>query len=226
MAIRGKAWAARGMAGLLAGGSAATPATAHPHVFIDVRVEVILDDQDRATSVRIGWIYDEFFSLSTIADRGLDPDGDSQLTAAELTALNGWDMHWEPGYPGDSYALIDGGDLVLGPPQDWTVAYEGGRLRTTHLRALPAPVAIEAGTFTVQVYDPGYYTAYTIAYRPVLTGGSGACAAQVWAPDPTEADAEMKAALSEYTPDMDVEADFPAVGKAWAEEVRVTCAAQ
>lgn len=210
----------------LAAGLCPGAAAAHPHVFIDVKVEVILDDQDRATAVRIGWIYDAFFSLSTLADRGLDPDGDGALTEAEKAALAGWDMHWQDGYPGDSYALIDGRDLVLGPPQDWTADYDGDRIRTTHLRMLPAPVPIGAGTFTLQVYDPGYYTAYAIAFRPVLTGGSGACSAQVWAPDPTLADAQMKAALAEYAPDQDVEADFPAVGKAWAEEVRVTCAAR
>jgi hypothetical protein len=33
------------------------------------------------------------------------------------------------------------------------------------------------------------------------------------------------AALSEYTPDVDLEATFPAVGANFAEEVRVTCAA-
>ncbi|WP_225030211.1 DUF1007 family protein [Xinfangfangia pollutisoli] len=203
---------------------AAGQGQAHPHVFIDVRVEVILDDQDRATAVRIGWIYDEFFSLSTIADRGLDPDGDGQLTAQELRDFNGWDMHWQAGYPGDTYVLIGERDLALGPPTDWTVDYDGVRIRSTHLRALPAPQPIGGDTFTVQVYDPGYYTAYAIAYRPVLTDGSGACSAQVWAPDPTVADAQMKAALAEYAPDQDVEADFPAVGKAWAEEVRVTCA--
>ena len=32
------------------------PAMAHPHVFIDTSVEVILDDRDRVTAVRLGWV--------------------------------------------------------------------------------------------------------------------------------------------------------------------------
>ena len=201
------------------------PAMAHPHVFIDTSVEVILDDRDRVTAVRIGWVYDELFSLMVIADRELDRDADGLLSDAEAAGLKGFDMQWTKGYPGDSYALIDGRDLTLGPPEEPTADWDSKAIRTTHLRRLPGPVEIGAGTFVVQVYDPGYYTAYFIPFDPVLTGGTGACRAEVWAPDPDAADQILKDALLEYAPDQDLEVDFPAVGKNFAEEVRVTCAA-
>ncbi|WP_181318169.1 DUF1007 family protein [Pseudogemmobacter blasticus] len=200
-------------------------AAAHPHVWIDTTVEVVLDDADRAVAVRIGWTYDSFFSLSVIADRGFDTDGDGQLSAAEVAALAGFDMQWPPGVPGDTYALTETRDLVLGPPEDWTAAYDGERITTTHLRRLPEPVEIGTGTFFVQVYDTGFYTAYTIVGHPLLTGGTGACKAQAWEPDLDAADEALKEALKEYSADQDVEADFPAIGRAYAEEVRVTCAA-
>jgi hypothetical protein len=44
-------------------------------------------------------------------------------------------------------------------------------------------------------------------------------------PDLDEAEQQLLAALSEYTPDVDLEAEFPAVGANFAEEVRVSCAA-
>lgn len=201
------------------------PALAHPHVFIDTSVEIILDDRDRVTAVRIGWVYDELFSLMVIADRELDTDADGTLSAEEAAGLTGFDMQWMEGYPGDSYALIEGRELTLGPPEEPTAAWDGRNIRTTHLRHLLAPVEIGPDTFTVQVYDPGYYTAYFIPYDPVITGGTGACRAEVWVPDPDAADQALKDALLEYAPDQDLEADFPAVGKNFAEEVRVTCAA-
>ena len=210
------------LAGMMA--VAASAAVAHPHLFIDVRVEVKLDDQNRATAVRIGWEYDELFSLSTLADKGLDPDGDDALTSDEMAQLNGFDMEWIPDYPGDTYALLGDAELGLSGPRDWTTEYVGGRIRTTHWRDLAEPVAIGAGPFLVQVYDPGFYTAYAIVGDPVLTGGAG-CMAEVWGPDIDAADEALKAALSEYSASEDVEQDFPAIGKAYAEEVRVTCAA-
>ena len=36
------------------------PALAHPHVFVDTGLEVIFDEQGRATGIRISWTYDEY----------------------------------------------------------------------------------------------------------------------------------------------------------------------
>ena len=55
---------------------AAFPALAHPHVFIDTSLEVIFDDQARATGVRISWTYDEYFSLVVAEDHKIDLDYD------------------------------------------------------------------------------------------------------------------------------------------------------
>jgi ABC-type uncharacterized transport system substrate-binding protein len=199
-------------------------ALAHPHIFIDTTVEVLLDDQDRALGVRIGWTYDELYSLSVIADRGLDADWDGVLTPEEQAALDGFDMAWIEGFQGDTYALLGDAELVLGPPGEWTSGYAGGKVSSSHLRMFPEPVAVGAGTLFVQVYDPGFYSSYTIPGDAVLTGGSGACRAEVWGPDIDAADEALKAALAEYGADESVEQDFPAVGKNYAEEVRVTCA--
>ena len=202
----------------------AAPALAHPHVFIDSGIEVLIDEQNRATGVRISWTYDEFYSLSVIADKGLDPDGDGTLTTPELAQLSGFDMNWDPGFPGDTYALQGDADLALSRPRDWSAGYADGKITSHHVRDFDQPVPLAGDPLIVQVYDPGYYVQYTIALDPVLTGGQD-CTATAYAPDITEADEQLKAALAEYTPDQDVEADFPAIGKAYAEEIRVTCAA-
>ncbi|MBD3763572.1 MAG: DUF1007 family protein [Rhodobacterales bacterium] len=207
----------------LALAAAAGSVAAHPHVFIDTGVEVIFDARGRAQAIRIRWTYDELFSLLVLQDRGLDADYDGVLTAEETAALRGFDMAWEPGFAGDTYALQAEVPLTLGPPTDWDAGLTDGRLWSTHLRALAVPVDPAAGDLVVQSYDPGFYTAYSITGQPVLTGRAD-CSAQVWAPDPAAADAILQAALAEYA-GAAVEADFPAVGHAYAEEVRVTCAA-
>ena len=86
----------------------ATGGAAHPHIFIDAGMEVIFDDQARATGLRITWSYDDLFSLMLVEDRGLDPDFDGVLTPEEATAISGFDMEWQPGYAGDTYALMVG----------------------------------------------------------------------------------------------------------------------
>jgi ABC-type uncharacterized transport system substrate-binding protein len=203
----------------------AAPAAAHPHIFIDTGLEVIFDRQGRAAAVRVAWVYDDFYSLMVLSDRGLDRDGDGALTAAETAALNGFDMNWDADYQGDLYLLDgSGAPVALGRPRDWTATVEQGRIVTTHVRPLVRPLAVAAEPLVLQVYDPGYYTAYTILGTPSLSGtGAQGCRVQVFAPDLTEAQQELQAMLQEYTADQSVEMDFPAVGANFAEEARVTC---
>ena len=212
------------MIGVMCGILAAGPALAHPHVWIDTTVEVILNDRNEATGLRIGWTYDELYSLYIIGDMGLDPDWDGKLTPEEAARLSGFDMKWDEGFAGDTYALLGEAPLALSGPMEFTAGYAGGRITSTHLRVFEAPVPVEEVPLVIQAYDPGYYVAYAIPGAAVLTGGTG-CAAQVFVPDLDEAQEALMAALSEYTPDVDLEAEYPAVGANFAQEVRVTCGA-
>lgn len=204
----------------------AHPGMAHPHVYIDAAVEVLFDAQGQATALRIRWEYDSFYSLTLIAERGLDPDADGQLTPEEQASLAGFDMHWDPGFAGDTYALLGDTPLTLSAPQEWTADYQQDKLISTHLRRFDKPIPIAADPLVVQVYDPGYYTAYSISAATVLTAAPENCSARIYEPDPTKADQALKDALAEYAPGDDVEIDFPAVGANFADETRVTCSGQ
>lgn len=204
---------------------APAPAAAHPHIFIDTGLELMFDDSGRAVAVRVAWVYDDFYSLMMLSDRGLDPDGDGRLTNDEKAALNGFDMQWDADYQGDLYVLDGNGTpLPLSRPRDWTATVERGRIVSTHVRTFGTPVAVGPDPLVLQVYDPGYYTAYTILGTPALSGaGARGCAVAVYEPDLTEAETQLQAMLQEYTADQDIEMEFPAVGANFAEEARVTC---
>jgi ABC-type uncharacterized transport system substrate-binding protein len=208
---------------LIAGlASAPVGALAHPHVFIDATVEVIFDDQGRAEAVRIGWTYDEFFSMLIVEDRALDPDYDAVLTPEAEAKLAGFDMQWDPGFPGDTYVLMNGVEQRLSRPEGYTASYSGGKITSTHVRRFDAPIAVGEVPLIVQVYDPGFYTAYAIVGETRLTGRDD-CAAQVFEPDRTAADEELLAALAEVAADADIEMVYPEIGAAYAEEARITC---
>lgn len=210
---------------MLAALSLPLPVAAHPHVFIDATIEVIFDAAGRAGALRIGWAYDDLFSLTYLAENGFDPDFDGVLDSTEQARLVGFDMAWDTDFPGDTYALLDDVALGLSRPEAATAVLEDGRLVSSHLRRFDQPLDLTGGSLVVQVYDPSFYTAYTIAAVPVLTGGA-ACTVQVFEPDRDAADARLQAALEELSGTADTEAEFPAIGDAYAEEARVTCAAR
>lgn len=203
--------------------AAPLPAAAHPHIFIDTGLEVIFDAEGRATAVRVSWTYDDFYSLLMIEDRKLDADFDGVLTAEEEARLSGFDMDWDPDYNGDLFVYAGEFEVPLGRPADWTASYRDGRITSTHLRAFAEPPAPGA-PLVIQVYDPGYYTAYFIEGTPVLTGADEACRVEVFEPDRSAADAQLLAAIEEMGRSGDLEMDFPAIGAAYSEEARVTCA--
>ncbi|HMO07081.1 MAG TPA: DUF1007 family protein [Paracoccaceae bacterium] len=202
---------------------AAAPAGAHPHIFIDTGLEVIFDGQGRPAAVRVSWTYDDFYSLLMIEDRKLDADYDGVLTPEEEAALSGFDMDWDPDYNGDLFVYAGDLEVPLSRPADWTASYADGRITSTHLRRFEAPLAPGA-PLVIQVYDPGYYTAYFIAGTPLLTGAGAACRVEVYEPDRSAADAQLMAAIEEMGRSGDLEMDFPAIGSAYSEEARVTCA--
>lgn len=201
------------------------PATgvAHPHIFIDTRLEIVFDPKGRAEAVRVTWVYDDFFSLLMIEDRGLDANHDGKLTPEEEAALVGFDMAWDDDYEGDLFLLLKEERLALGRPTDFTASYDGAQITSTHLRRLETPVAPGNDPLILQVYDPGYYTAYTIEGQPILTGAHAGCMAQVYEPDRAAANAQLEAMLRELAAEDSIEMDFPAIGAAYADEVRVIC---
>ena len=200
---------------------AASPALAHPHIFVDAGIEVIFNAAGQAEAVRLTWTYDDLISMTLVSERGMDSDFDGALTAEETAALNGFDMNWQPGFQGDSYALLSDTPLTLSGPSDWTVGYAGGKLTSTHLRRFETPVDLAGQALVIQSYDPGYYTAYAVAAAKV-TGREG-CTAEIFEPDREAADQILQDALAEYSGTDGAEADFPAVGSAYAEEARIVC---
>lgn len=197
----------------------AQTAQAHPHVFIDTGLEVIFDDQHRATGVRISWSYDDLTSLQIITDKGLDPDFDGNLTPEETAQLNGFDMHWDAGYPGDTYASMAGQPLPLSGPSDWTVAYKDAKILSTHLRTFAEPIVLTS-PLLIQVYDPTLYVGYYLKLGTTVTNAPE-CSARVILPDLDAARAKLDAAIAALP--QDAEAAYPALGADFAEAMEVTC---
>ena len=200
----------------------ATSAVAHPHIFVDAELEIVFDEAGEAEGIWISWTYDPFFSMLLVSDMGLDPEFTGTISEDEREALDGFDMNWIEGYHGDTHVTQAGVALALSGPVVWESDYRDGQLRSRHLRHLidrPDP----ALDWSVAVYDPTYYTSYGIIGTPVATGRDD-CSLRIFEPDWDAAGAQLEAALDELLgAGMDVEADFPAVGALFAEEVRVSC---
>ncbi|MFA9231725.1 MAG: DUF1007 family protein [Microgenomates group bacterium] len=200
-----------------------TPVHAHPHVFVDTQLEISFNAAGEAEGVRITWTYDALTSLQFIADRGMDEDFDGTLTATETAALSGFDMHWDEGYAGDTFALNGAAPLQLSGPSDWTADYANEKVTTSHIRRFISPVPLGSDPLVIEVYDPSLYTGYFIVGEPNVTGRAD-CKATIQRPDIKAANEKLEAAIAALPGD--VENEYPALGAIFAKGVHVTCAAR
>lgn len=200
-------------------GAALLPAAAaaHPHIFVDTAVKVIVSETGTLEAVEVTWAYDEFYSLLVLEDRGLDSDYDGKPTEAELAQLQGFDLAWLPDFEGDTYLDREGEALALGDPEHLSTEVEDGRITTRHRRALAQPVAADG--VVMKVYDPTFYTAYTLNLGLEVTGG---CQGEVTPPDLNAAYSQVEELLYAM-PTQEAELEFPKVGEKFADVVRLRC---
>jgi ABC-type uncharacterized transport system substrate-binding protein len=180
---------------------AATPAAAHPHVFVDARAEVVFGATGEITAVRHIWQFDEAFSAFAI--QGLDTDGDGKLSDAELQPLA--KVNVESLQEFDFFTNLTVGETreVMVPPKEYWLELHGPRL--TLFYTLPLKKAVKvAGKATLKVFDPEYFVAFTfLKDGPVkLNDAPAGCNAAYQAPK--ELDAQTMATMAAVPRDADM----------------------
>lgn len=211
------------LAALLALTLSSAPARAHPHEFIDASLELRFDGSGALSEIAVEWRYDAFTTMLILADMGLNPAAES-LPPEDEAQLAGFDLHWVEGYNGDLWPTQGDAPIALGPPRPVATTLNDGQIVSRHVRPVLTPVDPAAGPLVIQVYDPEYYVAYTIAGQAMIDGRDD-CRARVFVPDLSAAQAQLEAVLDEMFAGGagDIESDFPAVGQDFAEEVRLEC---
>jgi ABC-type uncharacterized transport system substrate-binding protein len=202
----------------------ASPLGAHPHIFVDVGIEGIVDAKGRLTQVKVTWAYDALFSLLITEDAGLDKDGDAVLTPQEEAQLVGFDANWTRGYNGDLVGQLNGRELTLSRPKSPTAIMREGRIVTTHLRDVAGRPMIAGKVIEFRPFDPTYYTAYDVTMGVRMRGVDG-CEVQMKEPDLNKEMQELQGLLAQLGQEQDsIEMGFPEVGASFATTIVITCA--
>lgn len=137
--------------------------TAHPHVFMDCRTELLWENS-RPARCRIEWVFDRFFSSDII--RGFDRDGDGRFDEKEKEAVyNGAFINLKNyGY----FTLIRAQGKTFRPEtvSGFTASHSGGRLTYSFTVDIPEEAALP---FSIAVYDVTFFCSIEYdADRPIL----------------------------------------------------------
>jgi len=207
--------------GLTLGIAFATPAHAHPHIFVDGGIDFIMSGQETLKALSITWLYDEFETLYDLASRGIEPQADGSLSDTDREVIRAAYSDWPDDFDGSAHLSIDGEVTEMAWPRDLAVDLVDGRLQLTFLRLLEEPTVLSDKTVEVAFYESTYFFAFKISNDPTFVG-IDACAAVVVPYTPGEQSEEVKQDLArlsrEETP------DIANVGQVFADRIVVNCA--
>lgn len=140
---------------LIAGmGVGTPPAMAHPHVFVDYALVLVLGN-DGAAVAQMTWRFDEFSSDMLLADLGVKRGS----AGVDVTALA---LKQFPDLRGERFFLdvrVDGAPVPVGAVRDFRARVERDRVRY----AFAVPIALRnprEGVIEIRVDDPSYFVAF------------------------------------------------------------------
>jgi ABC-type uncharacterized transport system substrate-binding protein len=160
---------------------AASPAAAHPHVWVTVTSELVYAPDGSVTGIRHHWKFDDMYSA--FATQGLASKVKGQFTREELTPLAKLNVESLKEYGYFTYATADGRKTPFAEPlPDYWLDYKDAILTLNF--TVPFKQPVKAKNLRIEIYDPTYFIAFGFAKgEPVrLVGVPASCKGEVMWP--------------------------------------------
>jgi ABC-type uncharacterized transport system substrate-binding protein len=141
---------------LLAPLFAAGSASAHPHVWVDAKAEIVFDGKGEITGIRHIWQFDPDFTA--YATLNLDKNNDGKLSMAELQPLADTNMDALKEYDFFTFFYVGTKRLAFAKPTEYWLDFRGGRLTLFYTLPLKEPLALK-GDAMIEIGDPEYFVA-------------------------------------------------------------------
>jgi ABC-type uncharacterized transport system substrate-binding protein len=144
-------------------------AVAHPHVWADMRSELLVDDAGLITGARVEWTTDKAYAKDALDIFKKQPDGGynkedlAKLTDENLSALADYGYFINFRY--------NGAKQQIGKAQEGFQTYDpaSGRLTLLFSVSLLAPLDPAKGAVELKVYDPEFFIDFEYqAQKPLL----------------------------------------------------------
>lgn len=170
----------------------ATPADAHPHVWVQVRDTFRFDDQGRIQAIVSRWWLDDVYTASALA--GLDHNRDGVYSTAELAPLR---KEMRSSFSEHSYFTFltsDGQPIHFGRGADLSLAVDATFLMVELELPLAEPIDPRRSRVELRSLDESYFVAIDLVPEdPVhLEGGvPTSCHAVVESPSEDDAEATL-----------------------------------
>ena len=150
--------AARWAAGIVLILASTIAASAHPHVWVVVKSEVLFGAEGKITGIRHAWTFDEMYSA--FATQGFGTNG-KPPTSQELQPLAKVNVESLGEFDFFTYPKHGSEKPEFGAPTDYSLEADANKVITLHF-TLPLKTPVSARKpFSFQVYDPTYFVSFS-----------------------------------------------------------------
>lgn len=138
----------------------ASPALAHPHVWVTAKAEVVFAPDGKVTGVRHHWTFDEAYTA--YVTQGLDKNKDGKLSPEELqdlatenaASLNEFDYF--------TVLKARGKPQAFDPPREARMSLEKTQVSMSFFLPLKAP-AVPSGAVSIEIEDPTFFVYFSLS---------------------------------------------------------------
>ncbi|MFG1299265.1 DUF1007 family protein [Xanthobacter sp. V3C-3] len=200
---------------LLAAVLAPAPASAHPHVWVTMKSELVYGADGKLTAVKQSWTFDDAFSAFALQGMEKKKDGTygddvlKPLAEVNVTSLKEYNYFVTGKTATQKLAFKD--------PTDYFLTYDNEVLTLHFTLPLEKPAPAK-GTTTLEVYDPTVFVSFAFAEKdPVkLVSAPAGCAQEIIAAQPPTSSQLSEAFFSNLT-------SASTYGAQFADKITVKC---
>ena len=191
-------------------------ANAHPHMWVDLKSQIVLGDDGSVAAIRQEWLFDDFFSVALIEEASQHPQGLDAGIFAKIAEI------LENLQPYDYFTVARYGDetLPLSRMGDITADVSENRVWMGFTVAVGNSVNLATKQFSYAIFDPTYYIEMfhaegeTISFEGDAPAG---CGTEIVQPNPSAGAIALSQSAS-----LDANPDYT-IGRLFAETVHVNC---
>ncbi len=191
-------------------------AAAHPHMWIDLKSRIILQDDGQVSGIYQEWLFDDFFSTALLEEAARHPQGVAKGVRQHVATIMD---NLEP-YEYFTLIEMDGTPVPLYLDGDFTAEIRENRVWVNFTVSLKRSVDLTSNKFTYAVFDPTYYIEMFHAENETFSFEGDApdgCSPKIIEPNPSaNAISLSQSAGLDAIPD-------DTIGRLFAETVAVTC---
>jgi ABC-type uncharacterized transport system substrate-binding protein len=177
-----------------------TAASAHPHVWVTMKSELVYAPDGSVTGVRHAWTFDDMFSV--FATQGIEAKKKGEFTREELAPLAEVNVTSLKEYDFFTQATANGKKVEFNePPSGYYLDFNPKDTVLTLHFTLPLKEPVKAKDVTIEIFDREFFVDFSFAEKDPakLVGAPVQCKLTVGKPQ--EMNAAMSQQLSQLGPD-------------------------